>query len=81
MPRTAFAELFTSTVGTPPIQCFANWRAIEAKRLLKTLRFSVLTIAEMLGHSSEPASVASSSAWKAWGQEKPAVNRKMRHSA
>ena len=55
MSRTAFAELFTATVGTPPIQYLANWRATEAKRLLKNRRFSVATIAEMLGYSSEAA--------------------------
>lgn len=55
MSRTAFAELFTATVGTPPIQYLAHWRATEARRLLKNRRFSVATIAEMLGYSSEAA--------------------------
>jgi AraC-like DNA-binding protein len=55
MSRTAFAELFTQTVGTPPIQYLSHWRATEAKRLLKNRRFSVATVAEMLGYSSEAA--------------------------
>lgn len=55
MSRTAFAELFSNTVGTPPIQYLANWRATEARRLLKNRRFSVAAVAEMLGYSSEAA--------------------------
>ena len=55
MSRTAFAELFTTTVGTPPIQYLAHWRATEARRLLKNRRFSVAAIADMLGYSSEAA--------------------------
>ena len=30
MSRTAFAELFTATVGLPPIQYLAHWRAHHA---------------------------------------------------
>ena len=55
MSRTAFAELFATTVGQPPIQYLAHWRATEARRLLKNRRFSVATIAEMLGYRSEAA--------------------------
>ena len=55
MSRTAFAELFTATVGLPPIQYLAHWRATEARRLLKNRRFSVAAIAEMLGYRSEAA--------------------------
>ena len=55
MSRTAFAELFAATVGTPPIQYLAHWRATEARRLLKDRRFSVARIAEMLGYRSEAA--------------------------
>ena len=55
MSRTAFAELFTATVGMPPIQYLAHWRATEARRLLKNRRFSVAAIAEMLGYRSEAA--------------------------
>ena len=55
MSRTAFAELFTETVGAPPIQYLAQWRATEARRLLKNRRFSVAAIAEMLGYRSEAA--------------------------
>lgn len=55
MSRTTFAELFTETVGSPPIQYLANWRATEARRLLKNRRFSVAAIAEMLGYRSEAA--------------------------
>ncbi len=55
MSRTAFAELFTATVGLPPIQYLAQWRATEARRLLKNRRFSVAAIAEMLGYRSEAA--------------------------
>ena len=55
MSRTAFAELFTATVGLPPIQYLAHWRATEARRLLKDRRFSVARIAEMLGYRSEAA--------------------------
>lgn len=55
MSRTAFAELFTLTVGLPPIQYLANWRATEARRLLKNRRYSVAAIAEMMGYKSEAA--------------------------
>ncbi|NGY04875.1 AraC family transcriptional regulator [Solimonas terrae] len=55
MSRTAFAELFTQTVGLPPIQYLAQWRATEARRLLKNRRFSVAAIAEMMGYRSEAA--------------------------
>src|SRR3546814_10205706 len=55
MSRTAFAELFTQTVGQPPIQYLAQWRATEARRLLKNRRFSVAAIAEMMGYRSEAA--------------------------
>ena len=55
MSRTAFAELFAATVGLPPIQYLANWRATEARRLLKNRRFSVATVAEVLGYRSEAA--------------------------
>jgi AraC-like DNA-binding protein len=55
MSRTAFAELFAATVGMPPIQYLAHWRATEARRLLKDRRFSVARIAEMLGYKSEAA--------------------------
>jgi AraC-like DNA-binding protein len=55
MSRTAFAELFAATVGTPPIQYLAHWRATEARRLLRDRRFSVARIAEMLGYRSEAA--------------------------
>ncbi|QIL19290.1 AraC family transcriptional regulator [Thermomonas sp. HDW16] len=55
MSRTTFAELFTTTVGTPPIQYLAHWRATEARRLLKNRRFSVAAVADMLGYRSEAA--------------------------
>ena len=55
MSRTAFAELFAATVGMPPIQYLAHWRATEARRLLKDRRFSVARVAEMLGYRSEAA--------------------------
>ena len=55
MSRTAFAELFASTVGMPPIQYLAHWRATEARRLLKDRRVSVARIAEMTGYRSEAA--------------------------
>ena len=55
MSRTAFAELFAATVGMPPIQYLAHWRATEARRLLKDRRFSVARIAEMTGYKSEAA--------------------------
>ena len=55
MSRTAFAEHFTQTLGQPPIQYLAHWRATEARRLLKNRRFSVATIAERLGYRSEAA--------------------------
>src|SRR3546814_11593411 len=55
MSRTAFAELFTQTVGQPPIQYLAQWRATEARRLLKTRRFSVASIAEMMGYRLQAA--------------------------
>ncbi len=55
MSRTAFAEAFHATLGVPPIQYLANWRANEAKRLLRSRRFSVAAIADLLGYKSEAA--------------------------
>ncbi|EIT69851.1 AraC family transcriptional regulator [Hydrocarboniphaga effusa] len=55
MSRTAYAELFSEVLGVPPIQYLANWRAIEAKRLLRNRRLSVASIAELLGYKSEAA--------------------------
>jgi AraC-like DNA-binding protein len=55
MSRTAFAELFTATVGMPPIQYLTHWRATEARRLLGDRRFSVARVAEMTGYKSEAA--------------------------
>ncbi|PNS09698.1 AraC family transcriptional regulator [Solilutibacter silvestris] len=55
MSRTSFAELFTQVVGMPPIQYLAQWRATEARRLLKNRRFSVAAVAEMMGYRSEAA--------------------------
>ena len=55
MSRTAFAELFAATVGMPPIQYLAHWRATEARRLLGDRRISVARIAEMTGYKSEAA--------------------------
>ena len=55
MSRTAFAEAFHQTLGVPPIQYLANWRANEAKRLLRSRRFSVAAIADLLGYKSEAA--------------------------
>lgn len=55
MSRTAFAELFAATVGMPPIQYLAHWRATEARRMLKDRRFSVARIAELTGYKSEAA--------------------------
>lgn len=55
MSRTAFAELFAHVVGVPPIHYLAQWRANEARRLLKNRRFSVARVAEMLGYRSEAA--------------------------
>jgi AraC-like DNA-binding protein len=55
MSRTAFAERFHETLGQPPIQYLSNWRASEAKRLLRNRRFSVAAIAQQLGYRSEAA--------------------------
>lgn len=55
MSRTTFAELFAQVVGMPPIQYLAQWRATEARRLLKNRRFSVAAVAEMMGYRSEAA--------------------------
>lgn len=55
MSRTAFAELFTATVGAPPMQYMSQWRATEARRLLGNRRLSVAAVAEMLGYRSEAA--------------------------
>jgi len=50
-----FLKLPGATVGLPPIQYLAQWRATEARRLLKNRRFSVAAVAEMLGYRSEAA--------------------------
>jgi AraC-like DNA-binding protein len=55
LSRTAFAERFSAVLGVSPHQYLTELRMIEALRLLRDPRLSVIAIAEQLGYQSEAA--------------------------
>jgi AraC-like DNA-binding protein len=55
MSRSAFAERFTSYVGTPPMQYLMNWRIQIAAGHLASTKDTVARIANRVGYDSEAA--------------------------
>ena len=55
MSRSAFAERFTTFVGTPPMQYLMNWRVQVAAGQLANTKDSVAVIANRVGYESEAA--------------------------
>lgn len=55
MSRSAFAERFTSVIGTPPMGYLATWRMQVAAQRLRECRRSVAQVAAEVGYESEAA--------------------------
>jgi AraC-like DNA-binding protein len=55
MSRTGFAKHFADTLGCGPIEYLAQWRMMEARRLLAEPRKSVAAVADTLGYKTEAA--------------------------
>lgn len=55
MSRSAFAERFTSVIGTPPMSYLATWRMQVAAQRLRECRRSVAQVAAEVGYESEAA--------------------------
>jgi AraC-like DNA-binding protein len=55
MSRSAFACLFTSRVGRPPLDYLAHWRMKLACRLLEQGELDVATVAGRVGYTSQSA--------------------------
>lgn len=54
MSRSAFAQRFSASVGTPPLDYLTSWRMVLAQRKLKVGQ-AIATIAEEVGYSSQSA--------------------------
>lgn len=54
MSRSAFAQRFAESVGTPPLDYLTSWRMVLAQRKLKAGE-AIATIAEEVGYSSQSA--------------------------
>ncbi|MFL9944114.1 AraC family transcriptional regulator [Paraburkholderia graminis] len=55
MSRTAFAQRFRETVGTPPLAYLLQWRMTLAKAALRSGERNMADLAERLGYSSSTA--------------------------
>lgn len=55
LSRSAFASLFTETVGEPPAQHLTRWRMVHAASALARQGESVASIAERVGYQSQAA--------------------------
>jgi len=55
MSRSAFAERFTSVIGTPPMSYLASWRMQVAAQRLRECRRLVAQVAAEVGYESEAA--------------------------
>ncbi|CAH9049375.1 RCS-specific HTH-type transcriptional activator RclR [Pseudoalteromonas sp. CIP111854] len=55
MSRSAFADMFSKTVGLTPMKYLTQWRMTQARHLLKTTQLSVAQIAHQSGYESEAA--------------------------
>jgi AraC-like DNA-binding protein len=55
MSRSAFAALFTSRVGRPPLDYLTHWRMTAARRLLEQGGLDVGSVAAQVGYMSQSA--------------------------
>lgn len=55
MSRSAFAALFTSRVGRPPLDYLTYWRMTLARRLLEQGAMDVASVAARVGYTSQSA--------------------------
>lgn len=55
MSRSAFAERFTETVGSPPLRYLTHWKLSLASDLLKLQGLRVTQVAQRVGYESEAA--------------------------
>jgi len=55
MSRSAFASLFTSRVGRPPLDYLTHWRMMLARHLLEQGALDVVTVAARVGYTSQSA--------------------------
>lgn len=55
MSRSAFAERFTETVGSPPLRYLTHWKLSLASDLLKLQGLRVTQVAQRIGYESEAA--------------------------
>ena len=75
LSRSAFAERFTTLLGTPPMHYLASWRIQLGSRLLRETRQTVAAIALEVGYESE---AAFSRAFKRATGDSPAAWRRKR---
>jgi AraC-like DNA-binding protein len=54
MSRSSFAQRFSASAGTPPLDYLIAWRMVLAQRKLKTVE-PIAAIAEEVGYSSQSA--------------------------
>lgn len=73
MSRSAFAQQFTDTIGTPPMRYWAQWRLTLAREGLRDGRWSVEQAADALGYRSRAAFAR---AYKAALGEPPGATRR-----
>jgi AraC-like DNA-binding protein len=52
LPRSAFFERFTRTLGVPPMEYLLAWRMAVAKDLLRRQDFGIAEVAERVGYGS-----------------------------
>lgn len=55
LSRSAFADRFTSVIGTPAMQYLCSWRLQVAARMLEAQGLSVAQAAARVGYESEAA--------------------------
>ncbi|MCC8395576.1 AraC family transcriptional regulator [Paraburkholderia sp. MMS20-SJTR3] len=55
MSRSAFASLFTRTVGRPPLDYLRSWRLARARALLANGEDNVARVASAVGYASQSA--------------------------
>ena len=55
MSRSAFAALFTRTVGQPPLEYIRSWRLVRARNMLASGEDSVARVAMRVGYTSQSA--------------------------
>ena len=55
MSRSAFAALFTRTIGQPPLDYIRTWRLVRARTMLANQDRSVAEVAMLVGYTSQSA--------------------------